>query len=236
MKALVLEIKNGKAAVLREDGIVVTVSQPCEVGETIELSERTVVKTGRGRGRFFRAAIAAVLALCIAGGGFGYMSVSASSYVSIDAGEASVEVAVNRFGRVIDVTALDDASSELADELRGELKHQRFEDAAPRMMDRIEERGFMQGHPDEPVLAGIVAGSDRQREMINEGLHRYFPEEGRPEGDVPPLIMMEMDRDERREALDNRQSPGRFMYDRRPPGEGGPPPDGQSGPGGPGRP
>jgi len=215
MKALVLEIKNGKAAVLREDGIVVTVSQPCEVGETIELSERTVVRTGRGRGRFFRAAVAAILALCIAGGGFGYMSASASSYVSIDAGEASVEVAVNHFGRVIDVTALDEASSELASELRTELKNCRFEDAAPRMMDRIEERGFMEGHPGEPILAGIVAGSERQREMINAGLRGSFPGEDRP--DLPPLIMMEMGRGEREEALDNKQSPGRFMYDRRPP-------------------
>ncbi len=224
MKALVLEIKNGKAAVLREDGIVVTVSQPCEVGETIELSERTVVRTGRRRGRFFRAAVAAILALCIAGGGFGYMSASASSYVSIDAGEASVEVAVNHFGRVIDVKALGEGSEDFAKTLKSELKNRSFKDAAPMIVDRIGEEGFMEECPDEPILAGIVAGSERQREQINEGLRGAFS--GRSdqaptdEFVVPALVMLEMDKQDRKDALENHQSPGRYMMDRQRPEEG----------------
>ena len=53
MKAIVLEIKNGEAAVLREDGIVVTTRQKCRVGDTIEVDDR--VKIG-GVKRFNRIA------------------------------------------------------------------------------------------------------------------------------------------------------------------------------------
>ena len=38
MKGLVVEIRDGHAAVLREDGVMVTTRRNCQVGDTIELS------------------------------------------------------------------------------------------------------------------------------------------------------------------------------------------------------
>ena len=57
MKAVVLEIRNGTAAVLREDGIVEKFRKSCEVGQTIELpgsrKQPALVRT-------LRAAVAAL--------------------------------------------------------------------------------------------------------------------------------------------------------------------------------
>ena len=60
MKAVVLEIRNGTAAVLREDGIVEKFRKSCEVGQTIELpgsrKQPALVRT-------LRAAVAALVML-----------------------------------------------------------------------------------------------------------------------------------------------------------------------------
>ena len=79
MKAIVLEIKNGEAAVLREDGIVVTTRQNCQVGDTIEVDDRVKIGGVKRFNRIARLAIVAMLVICIAGGSFGYMTASASS-------------------------------------------------------------------------------------------------------------------------------------------------------------
>ena len=152
MKALVLEIKDGKAAVLREDGEVVLTDVPCSVGETIEISagaEERVSRTGALRAkakrrkygrRFMRTAAAAVVALCVAGGSFGYLNVSAESYVSVDSGDASVELAINHFGRVIAVNALNDESEELAGEVYKDVRGKKFDDAMEHTMEKFGER------------------------------------------------------------------------------------------------
>ena len=43
MKAVVLEVRDGYAAVLREDGVVEKLRRSCEVGETIELEEQSPI-------------------------------------------------------------------------------------------------------------------------------------------------------------------------------------------------
>ena len=63
MKALVLEKRGERAAVLREDGTYTTTKQPCEIGETIELNAE-IVTLPRRRKTWARAAAGAVLALC----------------------------------------------------------------------------------------------------------------------------------------------------------------------------
>ncbi len=220
MKALVLEIKDGKAAVLREDGIVVTTTQPCSVGETIEVADRVPASFARRRGRAMRAVAAALIVLLITGSSFGYMTVSASSYVSIDAGEASVELAVNRFGRVIDVRPTDDGSSALAEDLRREVRHKRFGDASGMVVERFERDGFIGSG--EEIVAGF-AGNDRQRERLSGEFEERF------RGGERSFVMMDVSPEERREAMENMKSPGRFVFER----GGGPggqmPPEGPGG-------
>lgn len=212
MKAIVLEIKDGEAAVLREDGIVVTTRQKCRVGDTIEVDERVKIGGVKRFNRIARLAIVAMLVICIAGGSLGYMTVSASSYVSVDAGDTSLEFAVNRFGRVISVEGLDEDSEEFAQSIAAEVKNKKFDDAMTHTRTLMEELGRMDESETAPVVAGVSGGSEQQKAQLQECLQTTFePKEGKG----PKLYMMDVSPQEREEAIGKQQSPGMFVFQRR---------------------
>ena len=212
MKAIVLEIKNGEAAVLREDGIVVTTRQKCRVGDTIEVDDRVKIGGVKRFNRIARLAIVAMLVICIAGGSFGYMTASASSYVSVDAGETSLEFGINRFGRVISVEGLDEGSEEFARTISAEVKNKKFDEAMDHTRTRMEELGRMDESEDTPVVAGVTSGSEKQRVELQQGLQNMFPPK---DGKGPKLFMMDVSPEDREEAIDKKQSPGMFAFQRR---------------------
>ena len=212
MKAIVLEIKNGEAAVLREDGIVVTTRQKCRVGDTIEVDEREKIGGVRRFNRIARLAVACMLVICIAGGSLGYMTASASSYVSVDAGDTSLEFGVNRFGRVISVEGLDENSEEFAQTIAKEVKNKKFDDAVTHTKARMEEMGRMDETEPQPVVAGVSGGSEQQKTQLQESLQTTFEHK---EGKGPKLYMMDVTPQERQEAISRKQSPGMFAFQRR---------------------
>ena len=212
MKAIVLEIKNGEAAVLREDGVVVLTRQKCRVGETIELDERQRISGVRRFNRILRLAAVAMLVICIAGGTLGYMTVSASSYVSVDAGDTSLEFAVNRFGRVVSVEGLDEDSQEFARTILPDIKNKRYGAAMDHAMNCLEERGSIEGGGQDPIIAGVTAGSEKQGEELKADLQNCRPREGHP---APRFYTMEVSPQERMEAREQKQSPGMFVFEQR---------------------
>lgn len=212
MKAIVLEIKNGEAAVLREDGIVVTTRQKCRVGDTIEVDDRVKIGSVKRFNRIARLAIAAMLVICIAGGSLGYMTASASSYVSVDAGETSLEFGVNRFGRVISVEGLDENSEAFAREIAAEVKNKKFDEAMNHAVSRMEEDGRIESDAADAVVAGVTSGNEKQKEELQEGLQRSFTHK---DGKGPKLYMMDVTAEERQEAIEKKQSPGMFAFQRR---------------------
>ena len=212
MKAIVLEIKNGEAAVLREDGIVVTTRQKCRVGDTIEVDDRVKTFGVKRFNRIARLAIVAMLVICIAGGSLGYMTASASSYVSVDAGETSLEFGINRFGRVISVEGLDEGSEEFAQTIAQEVKNKKFDEAMDHTRTRMEELGRMDESEDTPVVAGVSGGSEQQKAQLQESLQTAFEHK---DGKGPKLYMMDVTAEEREEAIEKRQSPGMFAFQRR---------------------
>jgi|GEM_PF-1108846 len=212
MKAIVLEIKNGEAAVLREDGIVVTTRQKCRVGDTIEVDDRVKIGGVKRFNRIARLAVVAMLVICIAGGSFGYMTASASSYVSVDAGETSLEFAVNRFGRVISVEGLDEGSEEFAQTIAAEVKNKKFDEAVTHTKTRMEEAGLIEEDAADAVVAGVTSGNEKQKEELQQGLQNTFPHK---DGKGPKLYMMNVTAEERQEAIEKKQSPGMFAFQRR---------------------
>ena len=210
MKALVLEKRNGLAAVLREDGVYVTTAQPCEVGETIELSEK-VVALPRRKNRWLRSAVAAMLALVLFTGSYSYLAATAHAYVSLDVEEASVEVSVNRLGRVISVNALNEDSAELAHTLNEEMRGKKVEDAMTDAMEHFREDGVFED-PEQFVIAGVTSGSEERREALAETVERAAREVGAKDGEI---FTFEVSRDERREARDQDMSGGRFAFEQR---------------------
>lgn len=113
MKAIILERRGEYAAALREDGVVVRTRRSGEVGDAIELRAEIVRFPGHRQKRM-RSAVAAALAVVILGGSYTYTTASACSYVSLDVEETSVELSVNRLGRVIGVRGLNGDSAAAA--------------------------------------------------------------------------------------------------------------------------
>ena len=208
MKALVLEKRGNVAAVLREDGIYATTTQPCEVGETIELTAE-VIQFPKRRKRWLRTAIAAVLALVIFTGSYSYLSVSASAYVSLDVGETSVEVSVNHLGRVISVSPMNEDSVEMARTLNDDMRGRRFEDAIPEAMGRFND-SVIPGEDDPFIIAGVTAPSERRGEEFIEIVDRAARENISEDAEI---YFFDVSRQERREAEDMFMSGGRFMFE-----------------------
>ena len=217
MKALVLEKRGERAAVLREDGTYTTTKQPCEIGETIELNAE-IVTLPRRRKTWARAAAAAVLALVLLSGSYTYLATSAYAYVSLDSGETSVEVAVNRLGRVISVDAMNEASEETAKALTPELRGKRLEDALPEAMERIRPEEA-EDTSDVYLIAGVTSGTEKRREELAETVMRSAE---KLDGEKPTVITFEIPPTERREAEETGMSGGRYAFEQRaaPPTEG----------------
>jgi len=210
VKALVLEKRDGLAAVLREDGVYATTAQPCEVGETIELSEK-IVTLPRRKNIWLRSTVAAVLALALFTGSYSYFAMSASAFVSLDVEEASVEVSVNRLGRVIGVSALNEDSAALAQELNAEMRGKPVEKAMGSAMERFREEGVFDD-PESFVIAGVTSGSERNRDELTEAVARAAREAGAEDGEI---VAFDVSREERREARNQEMSGGRFAFAQR---------------------
>ncbi|MBR3561623.1 MAG: hypothetical protein IKN81_08900 [Oscillospiraceae bacterium] len=202
MKAIILEVKDGYAAALREDGLVVKTKQMGEVGTTVELNEKTVAFPARGR-RAARTAVAAALALAVTGGAYTYTNVAEASYVTLDTEETSVELAVNRVGRVVKVRALDEDSAALARELSANVRRMKVEDAVDEAMTRMDGAST--------VVAGVTGENEKRSADLQDAVERGM--ERRERGDTE-LVTLEISRDERRAAGEQDMSAGRWAFER----------------------
>ena len=205
MKAIIMERRGAYAAVLCEDGTFVKTRQQGEIGEVIELNAK-VLTFPKKRGRWLKSAVAAVLMLTVAGSTVGYTT--ASAYVSLDVEDAAIELTVNHFGRVIAVDAVNEDDEELAEQLYGEIKHKRAEDALDRAMDQLRGRERPEG-ADAALYAGVTSDSPRQQTELRQLVERSV-ERG---GEVP-IYVFETSRAERREAMEQNISTGRFGFRR----------------------
>ena len=218
MKGLVLEIRDGLAAVLREDGQVVTTDLPCQVGETIELPAEVIPfekesKPKAGRRRWIGGLAAAVVALAVIGGGYSYNTAFASSYLSVDAQGASVELSLNRRGQVIDVRAVDEDSVILAQELSATLDRLPVEEALEQTMDTLDRRGYLK-ESDEPVVIGVTADNEKRGAALDAAVDRFAKEPGQRE-----VVALEVTPDQREEAARQQQSGGAYVYDKQKPAQ-----------------
>ena len=131
MKAIVLEIRDGEAAVLREDGVVAHARTAAGVGETIEVEDiipvheksGKVLKGRKGTRRFRlavrMAALAAAALLAVTGvGAYQYTTVQAAACVSMEDWYGfSVDYIVNRRGQVIEIDVYGQDASRITEEM-----------------------------------------------------------------------------------------------------------------------
>ena len=143
MKAIILERRGDEAAVLCEDGTFLNRRVSGEIGETVELNAEVVALPVKQKNRWMRSAVAAALALAVTGSTLGYMSGTASAYVSLDMEDSAIELTVNHFGRVIAVNAVSEDAKDLAESLSAEVKHQPVEKELNHTMVRLHDEGYV---------------------------------------------------------------------------------------------
>ena len=128
MKAVVVAIRGGFAAVLSDDGRIVKVkNRNYSLGQITERKDAV-----KKRFRFVTVAAAAAILVCGAAGAGVYAYCTPYSYVSLDA-DPSVEYCLNRFDRVLRITGINDSGKKIAGELQAEgLNNEKIEDAVDR--------------------------------------------------------------------------------------------------------
>ena len=178
MKAVVLEIKENKAAVLDDKGIVHAVkNKGYEVGQKLEVTEfelkRDEIKSLNTSKitRFTRTA-AAVLAVAIIGGGVTAYAAPVST-VTVG-GASSVEYKLNLFDRVLDISASeddDDTFKEEISELSREVRGMKISDAIDMTASRFNDELFEAGDDGKvPEITVRVGGLKRNDKHLSDEL------------------------------------------------------------------
>lgn len=211
MKAVVLEIRDGYAAVLREDGVVEKLRRDCRVGETIELSEAGRVTRLPRAGRWVAAA-AAALVIVSAGGGWGYNNAYAYSYVTLDA-NPSIEYTLNRKNRVLSVSALNEEGAALAEEL-SDLKNASLTDAVAAATDALYERDYLGENTENCLLLSVSSRGEAQQTALTEELDAYFAARTETEDDGLQVYVTSATRADARQAAAQGVSAGRYVVAR----------------------
>ncbi len=167
MKGIVLELRDGMAAVLREDGIVVKVRQRCEVGDTIEIKEnKTPIRMSVMR---YASVAAAAVLLVSAGGLYGYQNAMACSYVSLDI-NPSIEFVLNRRDRVLDVTALNEDAEDVVKRLKEEegVMKTTLDEALARTELVLQEMEYITDDEEDYILVNVATDSETRKAALTE--------------------------------------------------------------------
>ena len=204
MKALVLEVKNGYSAVLREDGTVEKVMGVYEVGQTIQVPVHAVPAWRKS----LRAAVAAVaLVGVLSAGGWSYQNVMAYSYATLDVGGASIEYTLNRRDQVIGVTARNSASEEAVEALRSGVRNQSLSDAIDETMNYLED----DLENDSYAHVAVSSGNDQRAEKLAGAVDEAMA----PRKDRFDFHAETATPEERREARQQDMSMGRWQLQQR---------------------
>lgn len=203
MKAVILERRGTEAAVLAENGAFIKV--PCfgEIGEEIDIAKNVTPMPRFGQ-RLKRGLAAAALVLVVAGSAYHYTAVSVSAYVSVDAGDSSLEMKVNRFGQIISVESVTGNDSALAETISSEVHGMSVEDAVGKALDTLAENGKLSDE-NKPVIVGITSESENGAESLENAISQRVE---------LPIYTVRVSEEEREEAHRKELGGGRYVYDR----------------------
>lgn len=239
MRSVVLEIKNGKAAVLDDTGIVRAIKdRGYETGQVLSLSEvelkrEEIPAKRRSAGTILYSRIAAaILAVAVVGGGVSAYAAPVST-VTVD-GEESVKYRLNIFDRVVGMEAAEGSDDEFRkdiSELSGEIRGMKITDAMELTADRMEEGMNDAERADIPEITVTVGGLKHDSRRLHEKVDNKAVEINRRRPEAKPVPDTEREGtgkpDERvntdRNTEENTaQSPGTDITDRTDTGENGP--------------
>ena len=155
MKAVIVDLVNGQAAALCDDGRVVKLADPgYSLGQIVELHERK-----RRTPLWLRyASTAAAAALLLVGAGGGAAYAMPYGVVSLDV-NPSLEYTINRFDYVLKVEGVNEDGKELLSRMdTSQLRHRRIGEALEASVRQLEDGDWLGGESDEILIS---AGTKR---------------------------------------------------------------------------
>ncbi len=172
MKAVVVELKNNRAAVLSDNGCVVTVkNNGYEIGQVIQMTDSRIQLSKKIA--VFAASAAAFVVL----GTGAWAYATPYSYVSVDV-NPSIEYTINRFDRVLSVKAVNDDGEEILQEIALEdLENQTIQNAILRTVEQITAAGYFSGTTEGGIVITTASENVDKAEELATDLQQVVEEE-----------------------------------------------------------
>lgn len=210
MKAVVLEKRNGYAAVLKEDGTIIKIKRDCQVGDELLL---TPADLGGVTTKFARRRVAAAAAIAgvLLVGSTGYVYAAPVSYVTMDV-NPSFEFGLNRFGHVVSMEALNEDAEEVAALYQDQagLFYQ-LEDAITLTAELLYETDYLGTEATDEVLISAVSGDESKSEELNRVAKAAVEEVESKHGHAAEVTTTMATKEERKAAEKEGMSTGRYM-------------------------
>ena len=214
MKAVVLENRGHKAAILLKDGTFRVIRGRYTVGETIEYRER-----GTAARKWMAIAAAAVLAIGTGGGLVYDARYAAYAEVSLDV-NPSILYTVNKQNCVLAVKAVNEEASAAVTALEEEgVRWMPVDEAIEKTMGIFAEEGYLSQEDGDCVLLNVASDDSRVQESVAEVLETGM-ELARDSHPEMTFRIDLSDRETARRASENRISTGRYAVWEREGGEG----------------
>lgn len=161
MKAVVVEIQDGYAALLQDDGIVVKVkNRNYRIGDVVTMKEK---KTWLQRKFTAVSAAAAMFVMLMSAGVWAYTT--PYYYVSLDV-NPSVMMEVNRFERVIGMEAANEDAKEVLEGL--DFNNKDVKEAISTAVARIAEAGYLDGEDGQVIIASSSKNTDKAERLAGK--------------------------------------------------------------------
>jgi hypothetical protein len=161
MKAVALEIKDGYAALLQEDGTVIRMkNRNYKIGDVINMRES---RMSRNKGFSIFVAAAAMFIMLAGSGAWVYGN--PAYFVSLDV-NPSVMMEVNLLDRVIGMETMNEDAKILLEGL--DLKNTNIEDAISEIVARLADAGYLDAEGGNIVVSTLAKNSEKAERLAVE--------------------------------------------------------------------
>lgn len=205
MKAVVVELNKNQAAVLSDDGCIVTIrNDNYEIGQVIQMKNQKLGLTKKLS--VFAASAAAFVVLSV--GTWAYAS--PYTYVSVDV-NPSIEFIVNRFDRVIKVKAVNDDGEEILSEIPlNELTNESIENAIKTTVDQLSEAGYFNSEAEGGIVIATSSEDTEKAEELADELQTSVEEVNQENGDSVVVETISVGLERVKEAQELGVTPGKL--------------------------
>lgn len=207
MKAVVLEVKNNKSVVLKDDGTIEQIDKVYDIGQEIEIKP-TIVKFPKKY-----MVIAASLALALILGAGGYVYAAPTSYVTMDA-KLSFEFGLNAFDEVVSMVALNPEGEKIVADFNSLSSfHPTIDEAVALTSELLYDANYLSSDSTSEVIISAVSSDDNKSAILSEKAKNAVSEVSSKRGAASEVATAIASQATRAQAISEGKSTGQYVVD-----------------------